>query len=65
MVSIQADLPEGHKLPTYNTVLHILANPVYDGAYVFGRTETRVRLEARRKRMVHGATGANENAGRS
>ena len=38
------------KLPTYNTVLHILANPVYAGAYAFGRTETRVRLEAGRKR---------------
>jgi DNA invertase Pin-like site-specific DNA recombinase len=42
------------KLPTYNTVLHILANPVYAGAYAFGRTETRVRLEAGRKRVVHG-----------
>lgn len=35
-------------------MLHILANPVYAGAYVFGRTETRMRLEARRKRVVHG-----------
>lgn len=42
------------KIPTYNTVLHILANPVYAGAYAFGRTETRVRLEAGRKRVVHG-----------
>ena len=42
------------KLPTYNTVLHILANPVYAGAYAFGRTQTRVRLEAGRKRVVRG-----------
>ncbi len=32
----------------------ILTNPVYAGAYVFGRTETRVRIEAGRKRVVRG-----------
>ena len=42
------------RLPTYNTVLHILGNPVYAGAYAFGRTETRVRIEAGRKRVVRG-----------
>jgi excisionase family DNA binding protein len=42
------------KLPVYNTVLHILTNPVYAGAYVFGRTETRVRIEAGRKCVVRG-----------
>jgi excisionase family DNA binding protein len=42
------------KAPIYNTVLHILTNPVYAGAYAFGRTETRVRIEAGRKRVVHG-----------
>ena len=40
------------KLPVYNTVLHILTNPVYAGAYAFGRTETpgahRGRPQARR-----------------
>jgi len=35
-------------------VLKILTNPVYAGAYVFGRTETRVRIEAGRKRIVRG-----------
>lgn len=50
---------EGHrrivwKLPTYNTVLHVLTNPVYAGAYAFGRTQTRVRIDAGRKRVVHG-----------
>ena len=43
------------KAPVYNTVLHILTNPVYAGAYAFGRTETRVRIEAGRKRVMHGA----------
>lgn len=42
------------RLPIYNTVLRILTNPVYAGAYAFGRTETRVRLEAGRKRTVRG-----------
>jgi len=42
------------RLPVYNTVLKILTNPVYAGAYAFGRTETRVRIEAGRKRIVRG-----------
>jgi hypothetical protein len=42
------------KAPIYNSVLHILTNPVYAGAYAFGRTETRVRIEAGRKRVVSG-----------
>jgi hypothetical protein len=35
-------------------VLHILSNPVYAGAYAFGRTQTRVRIEAGRKCVVRG-----------
>lgn len=50
--------PEGRrvtwKLPIYNTVLHVLSNPVYAGAYAFGRTESRVRIEDGRKRVVRG-----------
>ena len=42
------------KLPVYNTVHHILTNPVYAGAYVFGRTGSRVTLENGRKRIVRG-----------
>ncbi len=42
------------KLPTYNTVVHILSNPVYAGAYAFGRTASRVRIEEGRKRIVRG-----------
>jgi len=42
------------KLPTYNTVLHMLSNPVYAGAYAFGRTQTRVRIQDGRKCVVRG-----------
>ena len=42
------------RLPTYPSVLKILSNPIYGGAYVYGRTETRVRLEAGRKHLVRG-----------
>ncbi|WP_461350419.1 recombinase family protein [Bradyrhizobium ottawaense] len=38
--------PEGRhvewKLPVYNTIYHILTNPAYAGAYVFGRSGSRV-----------------------
>lgn len=48
--------PEGRmikwKLPVYNTVLHILQNPIYAGAYAFGRTGSRVVIENGRKRVV-------------
>jgi excisionase family DNA binding protein len=46
---------ECHKIvwvcPTYTKVLAILSNPVYAGAYVFGRTGTEVRVEDGRKRV--------------
>ncbi len=42
------------KLPVYNTVHHMLTNPVYAGAYVFGRTGSRTTIEAGRKRIVRG-----------
>jgi DNA invertase Pin-like site-specific DNA recombinase len=42
------------KLPVYNTVHHIMTNPIYGGAYVFGRTGSRVSIEDRRKRVVRG-----------
>lgn len=42
------------KLPVYNTVHHIMTNPVYAGAYVFGRTGSRVTIENGRKRIVRG-----------
>lgn len=42
------------KPPVYNTVHHILTNPIYAGAYVFGRTGSRVSIENGRKRVVRG-----------
>ena len=42
------------KLPVYNTVLHILQNPIYAGAYVFGRTGSRTIIEDGRKRVIQG-----------
>ena len=50
--------PEGRrivwKLPVYNTLHHLLTNPIYAGAYVFGRTGSRITIEAGRKRIVRG-----------
>ena len=48
------------KLPVYASVRHILTNPVYAGAYTFGRRESRVRIEAGRKRVVHNHLRARE-----
>src|ERR1700756_1583780 len=42
------------KLPVYNTIHHILTNPVYAGAYAFGRTCSRVTIADGRKRIVRG-----------
>jgi len=39
------------KLPLYNTVHNILTNPVYAGAYAFGRTTSKVSVENGRKRV--------------
>jgi DNA invertase Pin-like site-specific DNA recombinase len=50
--------PEGRKavwkLPVYNTLHHLLTNPIYAGAYAFGRTASRITIEAGRKRIVRG-----------
>ena len=42
------------KLPVYNSVRAILTNPVYAGAYAFGRTGSRVTVENGRKRVSRG-----------
>jgi DNA invertase Pin-like site-specific DNA recombinase len=42
------------KLPVYNTVRHLLCNPIYGGAYAFGRTGSRVTVRGGRKRVVRG-----------
>ena len=45
----------------YSTVHRLLTNPVYAGAYVFGRTITRVRLEGGRKVITHGVMRRQED----
>ena len=42
------------KLPVYNSVRGLLTNPVYGGAYAFGRTASRVTVENGRKRVSRG-----------
>jgi hypothetical protein len=41
-------------LPRYNTVHRLLTNPVYAGAYVFGRTGSSIRVEDGRKVIRRG-----------
>ena len=42
------------RLPLYNTVHNILTNPVYAGAYAFGRTTSKILVEDGRKRVRRG-----------
>lgn len=42
------------RVPCYSIVHRILTNPVYAGAYAFGRTRSRVRIEQGRKRLRRG-----------
>lgn len=42
------------KLPVYNTILHLLRNPMYAGAYVFGKTEARTKVVNGRARKTIG-----------
>lgn len=60
----QIDLPfseyglEGRRtvwrLPVYHTILKFLTNPIYAGAYAYGRTKTQVRLHEGRKQLAKG-----------
>ena len=43
------------KRPLYNTVDNILTNPVYAGAYAFGRTMRKVSIENGRKCVTRGS----------
>ena len=36
------------KLPVYNTIRNVLTNPIYGGAYAYGRTRTRTTVEGGR-----------------
>jgi len=42
------------RLPRYSLILGILRNPIYAGAYAFGRTETRTRVIAGRPHTTRG-----------
>jgi DNA invertase Pin-like site-specific DNA recombinase len=42
------------RMPAYNTVHNILTNPIYAGAYAFGRTTSKVSVENGRKHVRRG-----------
>jgi DNA invertase Pin-like site-specific DNA recombinase len=42
------------KAPVYNTIHHILRNPIYAGAYAYGRSTSKMRIENGRKRIMRG-----------
>ena len=42
------------KLPSKNSILRILDNPIYAGAYAYGRTKTEVTFKDGRKRLKKG-----------
>jgi excisionase family DNA binding protein len=42
------------KLPVYHNILSVLTNPIYAGAYVFGKTESRTRIVDGRARKSEG-----------
>jgi len=46
--------------PRYHAVHRLLTNPVYAGAYVFGRTASRVRFEGGRQVIIHGVARRQE-----
>ena len=49
------------KPPVYGTVHKLLTNPIYAGAYAFGRTESRVTVENGRKRVTRGCRRDRED----
>lgn len=42
------------RLPVYNSILAIVKNPLYAGAYAFGRSEARTQVLAGQPRQTHG-----------
>jgi hypothetical protein len=49
------------RLPVYNTILKILTNPCYAGAYAFGRTCTRTAVIDGRPHKTRGHRQAREH----
>jgi excisionase family DNA binding protein len=48
------------QLPRYNTIHRLLTNPIYAGAYAYGRTGSKVRMEAGRKLIARGVHRAQQ-----
>lgn len=48
------------RLPRYNTIHRLLTNPVYSGAYVFGRTGSQIRVEGGRKLITRNVRRAQD-----
>jgi DNA invertase Pin-like site-specific DNA recombinase len=48
------------RLPVYQTIIKLLKNPIYAGAYAFGRTETHTRVLEGRAYKVRGYRRARE-----
>jgi hypothetical protein len=50
--------PDGRRIvwkpPIYKTIHNLMTNPIYGGAYAFGRTASRVTVEQGRKRVSRG-----------
>jgi hypothetical protein len=42
------------KLPVYNTILHLIRNPMYAWAYLFGKTGARTKVVDGRARRTAG-----------
>jgi hypothetical protein len=59
-IELPAKSPRGEahgvvwRLPAYNIVHNILTNPIYAGAYAFGRTTSRISVVEGRKRIRRG-----------
>ena len=49
------------KLPVYNTIWHMLRNPMYAGGYAFGKTEARTKVVGGRARKTIGHFKPVEN----
>jgi DNA invertase Pin-like site-specific DNA recombinase len=49
------------RLPVYNTILHVLTNPIYAGVYAYGRRKTVTRIQNGRKSVVEGIRRAQED----
>jgi excisionase family DNA binding protein len=48
------------QLPRYDTIHRLLTNPIYAGAYAYGRTGSKVRMEAGRKLIARGVRRAQQ-----